>query len=69
MTTTAITTTSDLLDQLNQHLAAIIKERDDLREVLQLIQGFNWQLDNSPHGQEIKRRALLLINPQRSTSE
>jgi hypothetical protein len=30
----------------------------DLREVLQLIQGFNWCLDDSPHGQEIKRRAL-----------
>jgi len=28
-----------------------------LVEVLQLLQGFDWQLDDSPHGQEIRRRA------------
>lgn len=34
MTTTEITT-DDLLDQLNQHLAEIIKERDELRAAVQ----------------------------------
>lgn len=28
---------------------------------LELIQGFNWQLDESDHGKEIKRRALEAI--------
>lgn len=32
-----------------------------LYDALQLIQGFNWQLDDSPHGQEIKRRALTAL--------
>jgi len=32
-----------------------------LREVLQLIQGFDWWLDDSPHGLEIKRRALVAL--------
>lgn len=31
MSTTKTTTTSDLLDQLTQHVAEIIKERDGLR--------------------------------------
>lgn len=56
---------SSLLDQLQEQLSEVIKERNELHEVLQLIQGFNWQLDDSPHGQEIKRRALELIDQKR----
>lgn len=53
----------------NQH-QALVAERELLREALQLIQGFNWQLDDSPHGQEIKRRALEALDlSKRSTSE
>lgn len=69
MTTPASDIDILLDDQLRGELVKVIKERNELHEVLQLIQGFNWQLDNSPHGQEIKRRALRLINQQRSTSE
>ena len=42
-------------------IAELERERDELRDVLELIQGFNWQLDDSPHGREIKRRALVAL--------
>lgn len=34
---------------------------NELLSALELIQGFNWQLDDSDHGKEIKRRALAAI--------
>lgn len=49
-----------IVDTMNQH-SALIEQREQLVEVLRLIQGFNWQLDDSPHGLEIKRRAELVL--------
>lgn len=46
---------------LEQH-STLIEQREQLVEVLRLIQGFNWQLDDSPHGLEIKRRAELALS-------
>lgn len=47
---------NQIANEHNQH-STLIAQRERLLEVLQLIQGFNWQLDDSPHGQEIRRRA------------
>ncbi len=41
--------------------ATLICAAPELLVALQLIQGFNWQLDDSEHGKEIKRRALAAI--------
>src|SRR6185503_2380323 len=55
--TVAISAAVDSFDTVR----ALEAERDALREALQLIQGFDWQFDDSPHGQEIKRRALAAL--------
>lgn len=40
----------------------LIEQQRQLVEVLRLIQGFDWQLDDSPHGLEVKRRAELALS-------
>lgn len=42
-----------IIRAVNNHTALV--------EALQLLQGFNWRLDDSAHGQEIKRRAELAL--------
>lgn len=42
--------------------ARLIAAAPELLEALQLIQGFGWKLDDSPHGKEIERRALAAIS-------
>lgn len=49
-----------IVNTMNQH-STLTEQREQLVEVLRLIQGFNWQLDDSPHGLEIKRRAELVL--------
>ena len=40
--------------------------QEELLDALELIQGFNWQLDDSAHGKEIKRRAEAAIKRAKS---
>lgn len=37
---------------------ALRKAATEADEALQLVQGFDWQLDSSAHGEEIRRRAI-----------
>lgn len=48
-------------DALRTGKETLIASHDKLLEVLQLIQGFNFALDDSPHGKEIRRRAESVI--------
>lgn len=42
-------------------VACAIAANFALVEAIELIQGFNWRLDDSEHGEEIKRRALAAL--------
>lgn len=44
-----------------EQLAALRKAAKDADDALQLIQGFDFALDSSAHGQEIRRRAIDAI--------
>lgn len=44
-----------------EQLAALRKAAKDVDEALQLIQGFDFALDSSAHGQEIRKRAITAI--------
>jgi predicted RNase H-like nuclease (RuvC/YqgF family) len=55
---------SDRLREMNalaESFDSLSEKADELHDTLRLIQGFDWRLDNSPHGQEIKRRALAAL--------
>lgn len=48
-----------------EQLMQLRKAAGDADEALHLIQGFDFQLDGSAHGQEIRRRAIEAINALR----
>ena len=43
-------------------LTKVVRERNRLREVLELLQGFDFRLDDSEHGKEIRRRAEVALS-------
>jgi len=50
-----------IADSVNER-DALLAEVGRLREALELLQGFDFRLDDSPHGKEIRRRAVAALS-------
>lgn len=51
-----------LSDLLDKERVALLAEVGRLREALELLQGFDFRLDDSAHGKEIRRRAEVALS-------